>query len=178
MNIIQRLLIIPITIPSVCLILISSLNFNKTTSIKLLTWVSPKINIGILIPLSYATGIALTSTVALILSKKGYSYNRKLKVNPFSQKKITNDYKYSEENFLNINESYGSEVNDIPPQRDAKDTPPTVSVPYRIIKKNNIVREMNNPTTNRNENNEEINSINKNKEIFNDQDWNENTNDW
>ena len=123
-------------------------NNNQTTSFRFLKLSVKEVSIGKLISISFFSGLFISA----LLNTSNISYK-----------------KYNFENKEENNESFNDEIDmksnfEIPPQRDIRETQPTVSVNYRVIK-------------NTNENNL------KNDEYFSDKfdnedDWESNENEW
>ena len=123
-------------------------NNNQTSSFRFLKLSVKEVSIGKLISISFFSGLL----VSALLNTSNISYKK-------------NNFENKEEN----NESFNDEIDmksnfEIPPQRDIRETQPTVSVNYRVIK-------------NTNENNL------KNDEYFSDKldnedDWESNENEW
>ena len=123
-------------------------NNNQTSSFRFLKLSVKEVSIGKLISISFFSGLFISA----LLNTSNISYK-----------------KYNFENKEENNESFNDEIDmksnfEIPPQRDIRETQPTVSVNYRVIK-------------NTNENNL------KNDEYFSDKfdnedDWESNENEW
>ncbi|MBO8230178.1 hypothetical protein CU313_04105 [Prochlorococcus marinus str. MU1404] len=105
-------------------------NNTQKTSIRYFKWTIQEINIGKLISISFFSGLF----VSTLLNTTIISYKKNL--------------------FKNIKENYEPHDNDenmnnnmeIPPQRDIRDTQPTISVNYRVVKnteENNLRRDQN-----------------------------------
>ena len=170
---IQRIFLIPLVIPIIAILVISGLNNNKVSKLKVLTWESPSISLSLWISLSYTAGAILSSSSSLLLTYRNQSFNRKVKVNSYPNPNSENSGLYEEE-FI-----------DIPPERPPNDPAPTVSVPFRIIRKSN--RDLSS-----NSNNQKINSINKDNQNYsneteledysfsnyNSEDWDDDISDW
>ena len=100
------------------------INNNQKTSIRFFIWKIQELSIGKLVSLSFISGLVISSIL------------NKTKINnliPNASRKedlegdLYNDSKINENSF---------DSSEIPPQRDIRDTQPTVSVNYRVIKKN------------------------------------------
>ena len=123
-------------------------NNNQKTSFRFFQWSTEEVSIGKLISISFFSGILISTILKTTLS----SYKEiNLESTEENNEKLNNE----EEMISNI---------EMPPQRDIRDTQPTISVNYRVIK-----------------NTEEINSKrdqkypNSSKEK---DDWDNDNNDW
>ena len=107
------------------------INNNQKGSFRYLIWNIEDISIGKLINISFFSGLIVSSILNITLNN-----NLEIKsINVEDQKKDENDYS-----------PIGTDNNDsfnIPPERDVRDTQPTISVNYRVIKNNNL-NELNN----------------------------------
>ena len=132
------------------------LNNSQKTSFRYFIWNIQDISIGRLITISFMSGIVVSS----ILNKTLINNTR------------TNSNKTNNEQWINSEESnYDTNKEDknnsfeMPPERDMRDTQPTISVNYRVIK-----------------NNQEDESISNRKQTTNnaryEDDWNNNFNEW
>ena len=123
-------------------------NNNQKTSFRYFKWTIQEISIGKLISISFCSGLVMSSLLNTTL---------------FSFKK--NTIKNTEENIESqINEENIKSDIEMPPQRDIRDTQPTISVNYRVVRnmdENNFKRDQD--FSNRPDNND---------------DWGNNGNDW
>ena len=123
-------------------------NNNQKTSFRYFKWTIQEISIGKLISISFCSGLIMSSLLNTTL---------------FSFKK--NTIKNTEENIESqINEEDIKSDIEMPPQRDIRDTQPTISVNYRVVRnmeENNFKRDQD--FSNRPDNND---------------DWGNNGNDW
>ena len=106
------------------------INNNQKTSFRYFKWTVQEISIGKLISFSFFSGLVISTILNTTLT---------------SFKK--NTYEEIEENYepLNNDEDLKSNL-EMPPQRDIRDTQPTISVNYRVIKStddNNFTRSKN-----------------------------------
>ena len=123
-------------------------NNNQKTSFRFFEWTAQKVSIGNLISISFFSGL-LVSTLLNITTT---SLNKK------STKNIEDDHEASN------NDEYINSNIEMPPQRDIRDSQPTISVNYRVVKnteENNLKRDQNYSINNDNED-----------------DWVNNNNDW
>ena len=125
-----------------------STNNNQKTSFKYFKWTVQEVSIGKLISISFFSGLFLSTLLnTTIISLKN------------------NSFEDIDENYepLKREEDLRSNI-EMPPQRDIRDSQPTISVNYRVIKnteENNYVREDN---------------FSKNPDSSDD--WNNQDNDW
>ena len=123
-------------------------NNNQKTSFRYFKWTLQEVSIGKLISISFFSGLFISALLNTTIT----NYKE-------------NTIEYLEDNYkpLNNKEDIKSNI-DMPPQRDIRDTQPTISVNYRVVKnteENNLKKDQNysnNP---------------KNKD-----DWNNDDNDW
>ena len=149
-----NLLFLYILLSVITLSLITYKNPTKTT-INLFTWKSKEISLGTLINISFITGFAL-STFYLI-SNSTYQnsniYEKKVTHNDLNDKEDQESYKMNNEDISK------------PPERDVRESQPTISVNYRVVSQNK-----------HSINNDELNKDLTNND-YND-DWAENENEW
>ena len=106
------------------------INNNQKTSFRYFKWTVQEISIGKLISFSFFSGLIIST----LLNTTFTSFKK-------------NTYEEIEENYepLNNDEDLKSNL-EMPPQRDIRDTQPTISVNYRVIKntdKNNFTSSKN-----------------------------------
>jgi len=99
------------------------INNRQKTSFRYLIWNYQEVTIGRLICFSFISGLLMSSVL-----------NNILNINTLSEKDI-NDKSFSYNDNL-INRDYNNETPEITPERDLRDTQPTISVKYRVIKNN------------------------------------------
>ena len=94
------------------------INNNQKTSFRYFKWTVQEASIGQLISISFFSGLF----VSTLLNTTFTSFNK-------------NNFEEIEENYepLNNDEDLKSNI-EMPPQRDIRDTQPTISVNYRVIK--------------------------------------------
>ena len=93
-------------------------NNNQKTSFRFFNWTVQEVSIGKLISISFFSGLFIST----LLNTATTSFNKK---------SIQNIEENNES--LNNNETEISNV-EMPPQRDIRDTQPTISVNYRVVK--------------------------------------------
>ena len=123
-------------------------NNNQKTSFRYFKWTVQEVSIGKLISISFFSGLFIST----LLNTTNTNYKK-------------NNYEKIEENYkpLNNDEDIKSNI-DIPPQRDIRDTQPTISVNYIVFK-------------NTEENNLKRYQYNSNNLEYKD-DWDNDNNDW
>ena len=106
-------------------------NNSQKTSFRYFRWTVQEVSIGKLISISFFSGLFLTT----LLNTTVTSFKR-------------NSLKNVEDNFVSQNNEEDMEPNiEMPPQRDIRDTQPTISVNYRVVKNmndNNSKKDLNN----------------------------------
>jgi len=121
---------------------------NKRTSFKYFKWTVKEVSIGKLISISFFSGLFIST----LLNTTNTNYKK-------------NTVENIEENFESLNNEEDMKSNiEMPPQRDIRDTQPTISVNYRVVK-------------NTEENNMKIDNNYSNNSDNND-DWDNEDNDW
>ena len=125
----KNLIILIFLLTTITLSIINLKNTSKTY-LYFLNFKTEKLTLGSFITLSFLAGFTTTFTFSYLTSSK-------------NENKIFNDegrdinsetlQGNSTEKNTEINES----INDRPPERDIRDSQPTISVNYRVIKKNN-----------------------------------------
>ena len=129
------------------------INNKQKTSFRYFIWNVEEVSIGRLIFISFISGLVISS----ILNKSQY-----IQIGTFP-KNQEGDTRKSENKFSNNNED-NDESYEIPPERDLRDTQPTISVNYRVIK-DNVENEA-----------KERNQRSKNNQYQDD--WNNNESEW
>ena len=100
------------------------INNTQKTSLRFFIWKFQELNIGKLVSISFVSGLVFSSIL-----NKTQSNN----FIPNIQRKETVESDEISDSIINENSFDSSEI---PPQRDIRDTQPTISVNYRVIKKN------------------------------------------
>tara|TARA_Y100001968_G_scaffold333744_1_gene398973 strand:+ start:20108 stop:20578 length:471 start_codon:yes stop_codon:yes gene_type:complete len=152
----QKNLFIIYVIINVIIISFININNNKKININFFTWQSNNISLGNLISYSYLAGISFNSLLILLIIKDDISNAKSNNEEEYLYKDETEDeIILNEENFTK------------PPERDIKESQPTISVNYRVIANNRYSK-------NRSETDTDVK--NNGKSIFGD--WEEKENDW
>ena len=124
-------------------------NNNQKTSFRYFKWTLQEVSIGKLISISFFSGLFLSTLL-----------NTTITSTSFRKKTFEND----EDDFVINNNEEELEPNvEMPPQRDIRETQPTISVNYRVVK-------------NMNDNNLKKDQIYSNEDIKDD--WDNADNDW
>ena len=114
-------------------ITLSILNLKNTskTYLYLLNFKTEKLTLGGFITLSFLAGFTTTFTFSYITNSK-------------NENKMFNDEEFEinsetlKGNFIENNTEIKQSINDRPPERDIRESQPTISVNYRVIKQNNV----------------------------------------
>ena len=124
-------------------------NNNQKTSFRYFKWTLQEVSIGKLISISFFSGLFVSTLLNTTITSTSF------------QKKIIEN---EEEDFVSPNNEEDMEPNvEMPPQRDIRETQPTISVNYRVVK-------------NMNDNNFKKDLKYSNPD--NEDDWNNADNDW
>ena len=93
-------------------------NNNQKTSFRYFKWTLQEVSIGKLIGISFFSGLSISTLLSATVT--GFKKN---------------NLKNAEENFETLNEEEEMKSNiEMPPQRDIRDSQPTISVNYRVVK--------------------------------------------
>ena len=124
-------------------------NNNQKTSFRTFKWTLQEVSIGKLISISFFSGLVISNLL-----------NTTIISNSFRKNALEN----VEDNFSSHNNDEDMESNvEMPPQRDIRETQPTISVNYRVVKnmnENNFKKDLNYSTSD------------------NEDDWDNTDNDW
>ena len=124
-------------------------NNNQKTSFRYFKWTLQEVSIGKLISISFFSGLFVSTLLYTT-------------INSTSFRKKT--FEYLEDDFVSNNNEEEMEPNvEMPPQRDIRETQPTISVNYRVVK-------------NMNDNNFKKDQTYPNQDIKDD--WDNADNDW
>jgi len=124
-------------------------NNNQKTSFRYFKWTLQEVSIGKLISISFFSGLFASTILNTTI------------ISTSSRKKT---FENVEDDFVSFNNEEEMEQNlEMPPQRDIRETQPTISVNYRVVK-------------NMNENNLEKDQSYSNQDIKDD--WDNADNDW
>ena len=137
----------------ISILIILLINNRTKTSFRYFIWDIEEVSIGRLISISFISGLLMSSILTKTLDNNVRTYSKNEE-----DDKTYNDNDYS----INSDEDNGSF--EMPPERDLRDTQPTISVNYRVIKDNS-------------ENEFKDKKIRDQKKQYQD-DWNDNEADW
>ena len=107
-------------------------NNNQKTSFRYFKWTLQEVSIGKLISISFFSGLFVSTLLNKTITSTSF------------RKKITENV---EDDFVSPNDEESMEPNvSMPPQRDIRETQPTISVNYRVVKNmndNNFKKDLN-----------------------------------
>ena len=107
-------------------------NNNQKTSFRYFKWTIQEISIGKLISISFFSGLFISTLLNTTITSTRFRKNT---------------FENVEDDFVSQNNEEDMETNfEIPPQRDIRETQPTISVNYRVIKNmddNNLKKDRN-----------------------------------
>ena len=107
-------------------------NNNQKTSFRYFKWTINEISIGKLISISFFSGLFISTLLNTTISSTSFKKNT---------------FKNVEDDFVSQNNDEDMEPSiEIPPQRDIRETQPTISVNYRVVKnmeENNLIKDQN-----------------------------------
>ena len=117
-----------IIVSSIFIILIVQIllliNNNQKTSFRYFIWTVEEVSIGRLICISFVSGLLISSLLTKSVNNNVKSYQN----HDYDNRNSENNFSLDDDD---TNDSY-----EIPPERDIRDTQPTISVNYRVIKNN------------------------------------------
>ena len=129
MNLKKKIIILFFILTTITLSIINLKNTPKT-HLYFLNFKTRTLTLGNFINLSFLTGLTTTFTFSYIISK-----NKDLMIN---EHKLDINSEISQEDPIENNTETNESINERPPERDIRDCQPTISVNYRIIKKNEM----------------------------------------
>ena len=125
----KKLIILIFLLTTITLSIINLKNTSKT-NLYFLNFKTEKLTLGSFITLSFLAGFTSTFTFSYLTSSKN---ENKMVSN---ERRDINSEAF-QGNFTEKNSEVNEYVNDRPPERDIRDSQPTISVNYRVIKQNN-----------------------------------------
>ena len=125
----KNLIILFFLLITITLSIINLKNTSKTY-IYFLNFKTEKLTLGSFITLSFLAGFTTTFTFSYLTSSK----NQNIMFN--DERKDLNS-EALQENLIEKNTEINESINNRPPERDIRDSQPTISVNYRVIKQNN-----------------------------------------
>ena len=127
-------------------------NNNQKTSFRYFKWTLQEVSIGKLISISFFSGLFVSTLLNTTITSTSF------------RKKTFENVDDLEDDFVSNNNEEEMEPNvEMPPQRDIRETQPTISVNYRVVK---------NMDNNLNENRNYSNNVDSND------DWDNGEDDW
>ena len=132
---IRKLLLLFSATPVIIILLISILNINKPVRIKILTWTTPPIGLGILMTIGSFTGAVITASSINTLNSQNSEYKREVRLDPNSSRNDSDPLIENENTQMYNSDEFetNNDLNTYIPERDIRDPTPTVSVPFRVI---------------------------------------------
>ena len=115
-------------------------NNNQKTTFRYFKWTLQEVSIGKLISISFFSGLFASTLLNTTITSTSYRKN--------TFKNVEDDFEYQ-----NNEEDLEPNV-EMPPQRDIRETQPTISVNYRVVKNmndNNLKKDRNYSNTNNND---------------------------
>jgi len=106
-------------------------NNNQKTSFRYFKWTLQEVSIGKLISISFFSGLFISTLLNTTITSTSF------------RKKT---FEIVEDDFVSYNEEEMEPNVEIPPQRDIRETQPTISVNYRVVKNmndNNFKKDLN-----------------------------------
>ena len=152
----KKIIILIFLLTTVTLSIINLKNTSKT-HLYFLNFKTEKLTLGNFITLSFITGLTTTFTFSLITSKN--------EDNLFKDDQFDINSDIPQDDVIENNPEINQSINERPPERDIRESQPTISVNYRIIKQNDI------------EDND-LDFSNKNDSDQNNDDWEEFESNW
>ena len=126
----KAILILTIS-PLLIILFISTLNLYKPSKIRFLIWTTPTLNLGSWIALGSISSALITSAISISLTGDKQDFNRRVHTQANNQEEdINSNYNNSSNEIFNDHQ-----LNDPIPERDIRETSPTVSVPFKVIRK-------------------------------------------
>ena len=108
-------------------------NNNHKASFRYFKWTVQEVSIGKLISISFFSGLFISTILNTTITSSSFKKNT---------------FENVEDDFINNNNEEEMEPNvEMPPQRDIRETQPTISVNYRVVKNmndNNFKKDQNN----------------------------------
>ena len=121
-------------------------NNNQKTSFRYFKWTLQEVSIGKLISISFFSGLFVSTLLNTTITSTNFRNN--------NSKNMGDNSKNMGDDFVSqINEEDMGPSVEMPPQRDVRETQPTISVNYRVVKNmndNNLKKDQNYPNNNDN----------------------------
>jgi len=129
MKIKKNLIILIILLMTITLSILNLKNTSKTY-LYFLNLKTEKLTLGSFITLSFLAGFTTTYTFSYLTSSKNEN-------KMFNDEKVDINSESLQDNFIENNTDLNESIRDRPPERDIRESQPTISVNYRVIKQNN-----------------------------------------
>ena len=129
MKIKKNLIILIFLLITVTLSILNLKNTSKTY-LYFLNFKTEKITLGGFITLSFLAGFTTTYTFSYLINSKNEN-------KMFNDKNIDINSENIQGDFIENNTKLNEPIKDKPPERDLRESQPTISVNYRVIKQNN-----------------------------------------
>ena len=138
MNSTKRIILFTCVSPILFILVLSLFNINKSVRLKILTWTSPPVSLGILMTVGSLSSAIFSASTVLSIGSENYSYRRELHIDPNLLRDNDNQFSELDNDQEYTNDNYGSNnnVGNFIPERDIREPSPTVSVPFRIVSLN------------------------------------------
>lgn len=134
----NRFLLLPCIAPLLLVLVVACLNLNKPVSLRVLTWRSSTLPLGVWFALGGTAGAGITFAAGLSLSMQTLPLRRQVH-RQFDDPHVDPDYPFEE--YQQQQTHSQSRTSDHVagqyqqgPERDIRDPFPTISVPFRVIK--------------------------------------------
>ncbi len=132
MKVLRNTLLITSIIPIFFTFYVAAFNLNRTTKIQILIWEIDQQSIGLLIALGSTLGFSISS-LNILLGQNHSIPNRSRVIKKVKEKTFLND---DEDHFSDINKSeFNNDNDEYYVERGIREPSPTISVPYKIIRK-------------------------------------------
>ena len=116
----KRYLLLTLLLVIIFQILLYTNNNNQKTSFRYFKWTLQEVSIGKLISISFFSGLFISTLLNTTITSTSFKKNT---------------FENVEDDFVSQNNEECMEPNvEIPPQRDIRETQPTISVNYRVVK--------------------------------------------
>ena len=125
----KNLIIIIFLLTTMTLTIINLKNTSKTY-LYFLNFKTEKLTLGSFITLSFIAGFTTSFTFSFLTSSKNEN-------KMFNDERTDINSESLQGNFTEKNTEIDDSINNRPPERDIRDSQPTISVNYRVIKQNN-----------------------------------------
>ena len=119
MNFKKRNLLIVIFIIIIIINILIFLNNKQKTSLKYFIWNTQRVSLGKIINISFFSGFLISASLNNFLITKDIKNQ--------TPNNLDEDFEKANNNNIKLD-------NEIPPERDIRDTQPTISVNYRVVK--------------------------------------------